>query len=73
MRELLPAQPVDTVVIESWWRVQTGYIVDDDIKVANAKIDMLQLCRAYYANYCIIKSVFIFFCIDFHCRGIICT
>ena len=33
MRELLPPQPIESVVIEPWWIVQAGYITDDDVKV----------------------------------------
>lgn len=34
MKELLPSRPVDCVVVEPWWIVQTGYIVEEDVKVS---------------------------------------
>ena len=36
VRELLPTQPVETVVIEPWWIVQAGYITEDDVKVGKS-------------------------------------
>lgn len=32
-KDLLPSKPVDTVTIDSWWKVSIGYITEDDIKV----------------------------------------
>jgi len=34
VKELLPSRPVDCVVVEPWWIVQTGYIVEEDVKVS---------------------------------------
>ena len=34
VKDLLPAQPVDDVAVEHWWRVHVGYITEDDIKVS---------------------------------------
>ncbi len=39
MKDLLPRQPVESVVIEPWWVVQTGYIVEEDIKVGTGKLE----------------------------------
>ncbi|KAK3600385.1 hypothetical protein CHS0354_016001 [Potamilus streckersoni] len=35
-RDLLPTQPVETLQIEPWWLVNTGYITEDDIKICSA-------------------------------------
>ena len=32
-KELLPIQPIDTLMIDHWWTVSTGYITEEDIKV----------------------------------------
>ncbi|XP_060077726.1 protein FAM91A1-like [Ylistrum balloti] len=32
-KELLPAQPVDTAVMEHWWRVSVGYVTEDDVRM----------------------------------------
>ena len=32
-RELLPSKPVPQKVIQPWWKVHTGFITEDDIKV----------------------------------------
>jgi len=34
VKDMLPAQPVESIVIEPWWIAQTGYIVEDDIRVS---------------------------------------
>ena len=33
VKDLLPAQPIDDVTIEHWWKVHVGYITEDDIRV----------------------------------------
>ncbi len=38
VKELLPVQPVDGVVIEPWWIVQAGYITEDDVKVTSCPV-----------------------------------
>jgi len=43
VKELLPSRPVDSVVVEPWWIVQTGYIVEEDIKVFVTQQYMMQL------------------------------
>ena len=32
-KELLPIQPIDTLMIDHWWTVSAGYITEEDIKV----------------------------------------
>lgn len=32
-KDLLPAQPIETVTFEHWWLVNVGYITEEDIKV----------------------------------------
>ena len=32
IRDLLPSQPIEDIVIEPWWTVQAGYITEDDVK-----------------------------------------
>ena len=33
MKDLLPAKPVGLKVLEPWWKIQIGYITEDDIRV----------------------------------------
>ena len=33
VRDLLPSQPIEGILIEPWWKVQAGYITEDDVKV----------------------------------------
>jgi len=40
VKELLPSRPVDSVVVEPWWIIQTGYIVEDDIKVEDINFSL---------------------------------
>ncbi|XP_064626178.1 protein FAM91A1-like isoform X2 [Lineus longissimus] len=35
VKDLLPAQPIEHIMIEPWWVVQAGYITEDDIKVCS--------------------------------------
>ncbi|XP_063404273.1 protein FAM91A1-like [Mytilus trossulus] len=32
-KELLPIQPIDTLLIDHWWTISTGYITEEDIKL----------------------------------------
>lgn len=32
-KDLLPAQPIETVTFEYWWLVNVGYITEEDVKV----------------------------------------
>ena len=38
MRELLPLQPIESVVVEAWWIMQAGYITEDDVKVGQKQV-----------------------------------
>ncbi|XP_033644653.1 protein FAM91A1-like, partial [Asterias rubens] len=35
IKDLLPAKPIDAVILEPWWIVQAGYITEDDIKAVS--------------------------------------
>ncbi|ESN90745.1 hypothetical protein HELRODRAFT_156211 [Helobdella robusta] len=36
LKDLLPRQPVESVLIEPWWVVHHGYIIEEDIKICSA-------------------------------------
>lgn len=33
VKDLLPVQPIDGVLIEHWWKVHVGYITEEDIRL----------------------------------------
>lgn len=35
-KEYLPTQPIDTLMIDHWWTVCTGYVTEEDIKLCSA-------------------------------------
>ena len=35
-KDLLPAQPVEDISFDWWWKVNIGYITEEDVKVSTA-------------------------------------
>ncbi|XP_061181640.1 protein FAM91A1-like [Saccostrea echinata] len=66
-KDLLPAQPVETVTFEHWWLVNVGYITEEDVKMCSVSeknvidsiIDSEESCQlAGEMDYKIIQSLY---------------